>query len=65
MNAIAPGPVLPSVHTTPERYARRVEALPLRRPPRLVDFGRTVRYFVDSGSITGEVIALDSGQHLA
>lgn len=65
VNAIAPGPVVPSIHTTPERYARRIEQLPLRRAPRLADFGRTVRYLVASGSVTGEVIALDSGQHLA
>lgn len=65
VNAIAPGPVAPSVHTTPERYARRISELPLGRAPNLADFGRTVRYFVESGSVTGEVIALDSGQHLA
>jgi NAD(P)-dependent dehydrogenase (short-subunit alcohol dehydrogenase family) len=65
VNAIAPGPVVPSVHTTEERYAKRIDRLPLRRAPNLADFGRTVRYFVDNGSVTGEVIALDSGQHLA
>ncbi len=65
VNAIAPGPVLPSAHTTAERYARRVAALPLGRAPQLADFGRTVRYFVDSASVTGEVIALDAGEHLA
>jgi len=65
VNAIAPGPVVPSAHTTPERYANRINQLPLRRAPSLADFGRTVRYFVDNTSVTGEVIALDSGQHLA
>lgn len=65
VNAIAPGPVVPSAHTTPERYTRRISELPLGRAPGLLDFGRTVRYFVESGSVTGEVIALDSGQHLA
>jgi NAD(P)-dependent dehydrogenase (short-subunit alcohol dehydrogenase family) len=65
VNAIAPGPVLPSAQTTPDRYARRVGALPLGRAPSLEDFGRTVRYFVESSSVTGEVIALDAGEHLA
>lgn len=65
VNAIAPGPVVPSAHTTEERYAKRINLLPLRRAPSLADFGRTVRYFVDNTSVTGEVIALDSGQHLA
>jgi NAD(P)-dependent dehydrogenase (short-subunit alcohol dehydrogenase family) len=65
VNAIAPGPVLPSARTTPDRYARRVGALPLGRAPALSDFGRTVRYFVESSSVTGEVIALDAGEHIA
>lgn len=65
VNAIAPGPVVPSVLTTPERYAKRINQLPLRRAPNLADFGRTIRYFVENTSVTGEVIALDSGQHLA
>jgi NAD(P)-dependent dehydrogenase (short-subunit alcohol dehydrogenase family) len=65
VNAIAPGPVLPSAVTTPDRYARRVGALPLGRVPELADFGRTIRYFVDSTSVTGEVIALDGGEHVA
>lgn len=65
VNGIAPGPVLPSAHSTPEQFARHVAELPLRRQPDLADFGRTVRYLVDTRSITGQVIALDGGQHLA
>jgi NAD(P)-dependent dehydrogenase (short-subunit alcohol dehydrogenase family) len=64
VNGIAPGPVLPSANSTPERFAEFVAALPLRRPPDLADFGRTVRYFVENRSITGQVIALDGGQRL-
>ena len=64
VNGIAPGPVLPSANSTPERFAEFVAALPLRRQPDLADFGRTVRYFVENRSITGQVIALDGGQRL-
>jgi NAD(P)-dependent dehydrogenase (short-subunit alcohol dehydrogenase family) len=64
VNGIAPGPVLPSAHSAPERFAAYVAALPLKRQPDLADFGRTVRYFVESRSITGQVIALDGGQRL-
>jgi len=31
----------------------------------LSEFGRTVRYFWESRSVTGQMIALDGGQHLA
>ena len=64
VNGIAPGPVVPSTHTTPDRYARRVADLPLQRPPGLAEFGQTVRYLVDTPSITGHVISLDGGQGL-
>jgi NAD(P)-dependent dehydrogenase (short-subunit alcohol dehydrogenase family) len=64
VNGIAPGPVLPSAHSSPEAFARYVAELPLRRQPELADFGRTVRYLVENRSITGQVIALDGGQHL-
>ncbi len=33
--------------------------------PDLTEFGRTIRYIVETRSITGQVIALDGGQHLA
>jgi NAD(P)-dependent dehydrogenase (short-subunit alcohol dehydrogenase family) len=64
VNGIAPGPVLPSAHSSPEKFEAHVAGLPLRRQPDLADFGRTIRYFVENRSITGQVIALDGGQHL-
>jgi NAD(P)-dependent dehydrogenase (short-subunit alcohol dehydrogenase family) len=65
VNGIAPGPVLQSAQSTPEKFAAFVAALPLERQPDLADFGRTVRYFLENRSITGQVIALDGGQRLA
>ena len=64
VNGIAPGPVLASAHQTADRFARQIAAIPLQRVPDLADFGRTVRYLVENRSITGQVIALDGGQHL-
>ncbi len=64
VNAIAPGPVLPSVYQSAEGYRRLVGSTPLGRAPDLTEFGRTIRYYVETRSITGQVIALDSGQHL-
>lgn len=64
VNGIAPGPVLPSAQQTADGFARQIEAIPLKRAPGLGDFGRTIRYLVENRSITGQVIALDGGQHL-
>lgn len=64
VNGIAPGPTLPSLKQTEERFRQQTARILLGRPPDLADFGRTVRYFVENRSITGQVIALDGGQHL-
>lgn len=65
VNGIAPGPVLPSPMQTEEGFAAQVAAIPLQRAPELAEFGRTIRYFVENRSVTGTVVALDGGQHLA
>ena len=64
VNGIAPGPVLASARQTADGFASQIEAIPLKRPPDLGDFGRTIRYIVENRSITGQIIALDGGQHL-
>jgi NAD(P)-dependent dehydrogenase (short-subunit alcohol dehydrogenase family) len=64
VNGIAPGPTLPSSGQSQARFERMTAAILLQHPPALTDFGRTVRYIVDTRSMTGQVIALDSGQHL-
>jgi NAD(P)-dependent dehydrogenase (short-subunit alcohol dehydrogenase family) len=65
VNAIGPGPTLPSSRQAPGDMERQVETLPLRRGPELAELGRTVRYIVETRSMTGQMIALDGGQHLA
>ena len=65
VNGIAPGPALPSARQTDAGYRRLVGGTPLGLAPELTEFGRTIRYIVETRSITGQVIALDGGQHLA
>jgi NAD(P)-dependent dehydrogenase (short-subunit alcohol dehydrogenase family) len=65
VNAIGPGPVLKSTRQTDADFARQSAAVPLGRGPDLAEFGRTIRYFVDTASVTGQMIALDGGQHLS
>ncbi|MGN6549027.1 MAG: SDR family oxidoreductase [Pararhizobium sp.] len=65
VNAIGPGPTLANAYQSEHDFARQIAALPLERGPRLADFGRTVRYLYDTPSITGQMIAIDGGQHLA
>ena len=65
VNAIGPGPTLPSERQDPADFARQAEAVLLGHGPELSEFGRTIRYLFETGSITGQMIALDGGQHLA
>ncbi|MCX5493239.1 SDR family oxidoreductase [Kaistia dalseonensis] len=65
VNAIGPGPTLPSPRQDVAEFRKQAEAVPLRRGPDLAEFGRTIRYLYETRSITGQMIALDGGQHLA
>jgi NAD(P)-dependent dehydrogenase (short-subunit alcohol dehydrogenase family) len=65
VNAIGPGPVLKSVRQTDADFARQSAAVPLGKGPGLEEFGRTIRYFVETPSVTGQMIALDGGQHMS
>jgi len=65
VNAIGPGPTLPSPRQREADFRRQAAAVPLKRATDLADFGRTIRFLVATPSITGQMIALDGGQHLA
>ncbi|MBL8582896.1 MAG: SDR family oxidoreductase [Rhizobiaceae bacterium] len=65
VNAIGPGPTLASARQDEAAFAAQVAALPLRHGPALDEFGATIRYLWAMDSITGQMIALDGGQHLA
>jgi NAD(P)-dependent dehydrogenase (short-subunit alcohol dehydrogenase family) len=64
VNGIGPGPILPSVHQTEEQFRRQWETQPLRRPIAPEEIARAVAFILDAPSMTGQMIALDGGQHL-
>ncbi|WP_173931314.1 SDR family oxidoreductase [Chelativorans sp. Marseille-P2723] len=65
VNAIGPGPTLPDKHQGEEGFRRETKALPLGHGPDLSEFGATIRYLWDVPSVTGQMIALDGGKHIA
>lgn len=65
VNAIGPGPTVRSVRQTEEDFQAQIDGLILKAAPQFEEFGRTVRFLFDTPSITGQMIALDGGQHLA
>lgn len=65
VNAIGPGPTLASARQEPGDFEAQVDGLILKRGPTLAEFGATIRYLRDARSVTGQMIAIDGGQHLA
>ncbi len=65
VNAIGPGPTLPSVHQSAVDFAAQAAAVPLERGPTPDDIAAALTYLIDASAVTGQMIAVDGGQHLA
>lgn len=65
VNAIGPGPTLPSPRQSSEDFARQEASLPLGHGATPADVCRAVRFILATPAMTGQMIALDGGQHVA
>ncbi|MFC3068674.1 SDR family oxidoreductase [Phenylobacterium soli] len=65
VNGIGPGPTLASIHQTEEDFAAEVRSTLLQRPSDPAEIAAALRYLVDARAVTGQMIAVDSGQHLS
>ncbi len=65
VNGIAPGPTLPSIHQSEATFAAEVAAVPLQRSSDPEDIAAAALYLASARSVTGQIIAVDGGQHLA
>ncbi len=61
---IGPGPTMPSKHQSDEQFAAQAAATPLGIPATPADIVRAVQFIVNTPSFTGQMLALDGGQHL-
>jgi len=64
VNGIGPGPTLPSPRQSDEQFRRQVDVLPLRRGTTPDEIAHAVMFILESPAMTGQMIALDGGQHL-
>lgn len=64
VNGIGPGPTLPSPRQSAEQFARQQASVPLRHGATPEEIAAAVRFILASGAMTGQMIALDGGQHL-
>ena len=63
VNAIAPGSTLPSPRQTHDDFLNQASLTPLGKAVDLSDITNAVQFILDSHSMTGEIITLDSGQN--
>jgi NAD(P)-dependent dehydrogenase (short-subunit alcohol dehydrogenase family) len=65
VNAIGPGPVLRNALQTEDEFRREWEATLLKRGSTPQEIAAAVRFILDAPAMTGQMITLDGGQHLA
>jgi NAD(P)-dependent dehydrogenase (short-subunit alcohol dehydrogenase family) len=64
VNAIGPGPTLPSIHQTQADFDAEADNVALQRRSSPEDVAHALRYLIDARQVTGQMIAVDGGQHL-
>lgn len=65
VNGVAPGLTLANANQDAADYARRIETLPLQTGGSPAEVAEAVLFLSQARSVTGQVIAVDGGQHLA
>lgn len=65
VNAIGPGPTLQSIHQSDEQFAAQRGRTPLKRGASPSDILGALGFFLDAPAVTGQLLCVDGGQHLA
>ncbi len=64
VNAIAPGPTIKNQRQSEKHFKKQYLATPLKRQVDVQQICNAVDFFIKNISITGQVLAIDSGQNL-
>jgi NAD(P)-dependent dehydrogenase (short-subunit alcohol dehydrogenase family) len=64
VNGIGPGPTLPSERQSPAQFLERCRAMPLKRGTGPDEVAAALRFILAAPAMTGQMIALDGGEHL-
>ena len=64
VNGIAPGPTIKSKRQSTNHFNKQAKSTLLKKPVRPEDICDTVEFLINNSSITGQIIAVDSGQNL-
>ena len=64
VNGIAPGPTLKNIRQSEKHFKKQYLATPLKRQVDVREICNAVDFFIKNRSITGQVLAIDSGQNM-
>ena len=64
VNGIAPGPTIKNQRQTDKHFRKQYLATPLKKQVDVNEICNAVDFFIKNSSITGQVLAIDSGQNL-
>ena len=64
VNGIAPGPTIKNKRQTDKHFKKQYLATPLKQQVNVKEICNAVDFFIKNSSITGQVLAIDSGQNL-
>ena len=64
VNGIAPGPTIKNIRQSEKHFKKQYLATPLKRQVDVKEICNAVDFFIKNRSITGQVLAIDSGQNM-
>jgi len=64
VNAVGPGPTIINARQSPADFSRQRDATVLGRGAEPIDVCEAVRFLLGASAVTGQMIAVDGGQHL-
>jgi NAD(P)-dependent dehydrogenase (short-subunit alcohol dehydrogenase family) len=64
VNGVGPGPVLPNIHDGRALFEREAAGTPLGHDVKPEEIAAAVVYLAGAKSVTGQMIAVDAGQHI-
>lgn len=64
VNGVGPGPTLANTRQTEASFQNQAFATPLKRKVDVLDISDAVLYLLKAKAVTGQMIAVDSGEHL-
>ena len=65
VNAISPGPTMKNKRQSDKHFKSQWKSTILKKQTDVNDICKLIKYFIESDSVTGQIMNVDSGQSLA